>query len=637
MTNLYLPDATLSVEALAAHLLPSSLIDQGPKLVPALAQSLLAVASLRPFNPNALVPNPNSWTSRDQGPLLAFLLARAPYEDQLPVMTAWPAEEAGFTPALAESRNRAKSERLIREKGEGCRGSVDAVDVEWLAAVLLAKGADPWVDRSADNPLGTPLARALEHDMSGLVVRMMGMEGAPSWSELASAPVKPKLASLRSHDSWLHAVAASREPRPQMLAMLLEKGGPVSVVSGQPHPLAKAWPWAVEVFAQAGRLPEVSAQKSVLSAWRSRLKSRELSVEEMTTMEMRLTSKSNENLEQVQMAALFAQELASPNWGTMMGRGSSHPEPHGLGAEDLVVRLGVEKGSLAGQWSRAAVQAVRYLRAFGGRGVTSWSFAQMGSNSGIHEVALESGALASARGFDWRPGQSIDGVFMLALYGMDVEEGDNLLRDYTKRKFNGNLEALGIKDGQAWGRAQLDSAIGFTEALVGRGTSKVNNRLVAIWGTVARRLPGVFDDQPEQLVRLMRCLMGTGAKPLIKVGTEKQQMTFDTHLEASEFLRHVLPKDWSVQSPPDFSSLDSAWAGMAAEVALLVGNPEWQDALVGGVGSLDKAARDRLQAWVKAQPTDVKPEEREFPVRVKMALMDATLEPAAPQARRPRM
>lgn len=625
-----LPDSGLTLEALASELLKAP----DAKVTPAVAQALLMVAATVQVDPNALVPSPH-YRSQDQGPLLPFLLDRAPFGTPALPVRPWPLEVSGFTETLraplqkAVEAEYAKSQQEKRYHVE--KGS--ALDVEWLAALLVAGGADPWEDVSEKYPLGRSLARALEHNQVGLVDRLMAVPGGPSWAEVARQRVGNETKQLRTRTTWLHAVVdRNHHEWAPLLERLLAHAGPEHDVT--PHPLSMAFPWALEAYAKAGKLPTDSAVvKPIVSQWRARLKSTELSAEQFSAMENRLLGRELNEPTTSAREALFAQGLGRMPWGGTFG--SSRPAPSKLGVEALLERAPVSRGALAGQWSHAAVLLVQQVRSFETRGVSSWSFLDWAFGSfDRQQQAFEKGQLAAAIGFDWRPGVSIDGLMLLGLYGTETQRGDGLLSSYYTQRFEENMNALGIEDGPAWALQHRDSAVVFTKALVGRGSEGINKHVAKIWALVLERLPGLFDSNPALLVELTRCLAGPDFSPLqttsfkdVKRGEEVEKVPdLKTGNDGLSGLLKVLPGNWTNDRPPVFDELPEAWRCVGAEAALRMSTPAWLEALAEGVPSLDVVTQERVTRWVEVRRPLLSEGEHEVEralVRIKEALLDA--------------
>ena len=625
-----LPDSGLTLETLASELLKAP----DAKATPAVAQALLMVATTVSVDPNALVPSPH-YSSQDQGPLLPFLLDRAPFGTPALPVRQWPLEVSGFTEALraplqkAVEAEYAKSQQEKRYHVE--RGS--ALDVEWLAALLVAGGADPWADVSETHPLGRSLARALEHNQVGLVDRLMAVPGGPSWAEVAHQRVGHETKQLRTRTTWLHAVVdRNHNEWAPLLERLLAHAGPEH--EGTPHPLSMAFPWALEAYAKAGKIPTESAVvKPIVSQWRARLKSNELSAEQFSQMENRLLGQDLEAPTTSAREALFTQGLGRMPWGGTFG--SSRPAPSKLGVDALLERAPVTRGALAGQWSHAAVLLVQQIRSFGGRGLGAWSLLDWAFGSfGRQQEEFEKGQLSKAIGFLWRPGVSIDGLMVLGLYGTDIRQGDSLLKGYYTELFEGNLAALGIEDGPCWAFQHRDDAVAFTKALVGRGSPAANARLAQVWAVVIERLPGLFESNPALLVELTRCLAGPDASPLQQVSMKSVKRCNETEqvpdlkagLDGLSGLLKVLPGNWTNDRPPVFEDLPASWRCVAAEAALRMSTPAWLKALAEGVPSLDVATQERVAGWVEVRRPLLPEEDHEGEralVRIKEALLDA--------------
>lgn len=459
----------------------------------------------------------------------------------------------------------------------------EPVDVEWLAAVLLAAGADPWANRSDGDPLGPCLTRAMDHHLFGLVVRMMDMPGAPAWKALAEAPVPTAARHPRARESWLHAVAASKEPREACLAQLLAAR---PEVSSNPHPLARAFPWALAAYDRAGQRPtDPALGKSLLAHWRQRLKSKDLSVEEFTQMEMGLSGLSAGDTAQADQRAHAAQlvrELGQVPWGSAKGTSVDR-----CTVATLQRRGSVAKGALAGEWTLLAAAALQHLRGYNSHGVSSWTL-DWHLEKGHPARA---GDLQAARGFDWRPGVAIDGLLVLSLGGMAFSP------NAPDSSFLENMALLGVDDGEAWATEHLPAALAFTRVLAGSATAA--EQLSETWGALARRFPRLLETRPDVMRDVVRLL-----EPHPGLDTSYRQASRvwapvlggDRHL--SPLVRQMIPGVWTDAKPPVFADLPPAQQALAVEVAFLLRAPAWTAALIEGIPALPTESRERVQGWL---------------------------------------
>lgn len=362
--------------------------------------------------------DPNSLVQTRLGPakvssLLSFLLSKVP-NDSCKVKVQWPDTLDDF-------------QEMTFPEG------VFPHPAEWLGAMLLSKGADPWA--KGEVVVGTsrhagqvakwgypsvtaPIFQALRCGMLGLADKMIQMPGAPSIERLAHDPTEwmtlPVRDSAAVNESWLHRVA-SEEIFIPVLEWFLDKGITPRKES-RFHPLEQAHPKALVIFKEKGLLPSDKAtQRRLASAWRARAKSQELSANDLTKMVAVLEGRAVNPEEKT--ASEFMILLTKNAWGSTPSE--CHRYAYNTGAKKLVQRAEVTTGALSGTWSRLAALMVNRLRQ---------SRMTVNRSSGIPRYELEGmlgeedakkpgPLLANAIGFDWRPGIAIDGLVSLALLG----------------------------------------------------------------------------------------------------------------------------------------------------------------------------------------------------------------------------
>lgn len=560
--------------------------------------AIAAFAGQVEFDPNALVPV--KWGEAKTTSLLNLLLSKVPHAvPKTPVK--WPAtlEELG---------------------GVSFPENASPHPAEWLAAMLLAKGADPWaygeVEMVGSSQAGkvakwgyptvnAPIFQALRCAMVGLADRMLQMPGAPSIERLAHDPTQwmslPLRDSAAVHESWLHRVSAEASLLP-VLEWFLDKGVKPRPES-QFHPLEHACPEALEVFASRGLLPSDRAtQRKIASAWRARAKSEDLSAGHLTQMVAKLENKEASPEDQV--ASEFMVLLTKNAWGSSPPF-RSHQDSYAqdVGAVKLTQKAEVTSGALSGTWSGLAAFLVNRLRQAGrgGAGVPSYDLEKMLGK----EAAEKPGPLlASAIGFQWRPGVSIDGLVSLALLGRGsgaVYEKESERR----REFERAAARLGVLDPYGWAREHASSSMAFTSVFMGRGATAAFDALFAAWERALSVCPDLLEETPEAKRDLLAALTGNFTMADESRTKKAAQLTAPWY-PAFDYR--------STSTFPDLGRLDSSEVSLALEVALATNSSEWLRGIGDGIDHLSKEDLDRIDEWaalIRRSKNRKKPEEME--------------------------
>lgn len=598
------PMAELAKELLGGH----------NHMSPARARALLAFGQRVPFDPNALVVDTYA------RPLMAFVLERMPYYTE-GTNHDWPDAAEGFAD-------------LSVKQWDGPQAQ--AASGEWVAAALMAAGADPWragqrtQERSSPVQWGyphssAPVFHALRCGMAGLVALMMKKPGAPSVDELFHSPVSPKFEQVRqaAWDSWLHAACAE----PKMIHVLnwaLDQGVRPNPSSTR-HVLEFAHPGALDAFASRGLLPTDKALvRRLESAWRSRAKAEDLSSQKMVAMSAKLKgeSVSSEDL----LASDFMVLLTKNPWGKQ----SFLANPCNLGVEFLASRARVPTGALAGNWSGLGAQLVHRLRQSSDRGSGAADFylEEMIGRKGLESISSPS-PLAPSIGFDWREDVAIDGFVALMMLGRsNPTRSDQDWRELLKKE--GAL--LGIGEVLEWANAHVDDAISFTEAMIFRGAESAAGTLTQVWRKALEVNPDYLGGSMERRLRLM--------------GALHSHFSLKERGRVNRLVSALTPWTAAVSNGvPDFSTLDSQELSLALETALVTRDSAWLEKLPECFDRFSDRDLDRIQVWLKALDKEARadPSIRDdarvgvIESCLKQKVFDSSLKPAAPQKPRPRI
>lgn len=547
-------------------------------LDPPLVAALLALAGRTPFDPNARVPHWNQGAALSE-PLLTYIVRHAPL-GALPHPRRWPSRPEDFGEGLWI---------------EGVPGA-QQVDAEWLAAAVLAAGADPWSDRSPEQPLGSALAAALAANMPGLVHRLLDMPGAPSPQEVAQTPwtntpgnaLAQRMGTGAHHAHWWAALTA-QPYHTAVCATLLERG--LRPTEALAPALEDAAPASAVAMARYGWLPTAApALKRLREQWRRRLKSGNLDSESFTALETVVQTPGGPPMTAAQAAAVAV--LTSREWGGL-GDGA-------IGTQDLTDMLARvhlpahPREPWEGQWSGLALQMARALRRWNLHGVAVWEARQLmgpfAREAELPTMEEAAGRLAPALGFEWRPGVAIDGVAVLALVGMDDKQ-------HNRGQWIANAHCLGLDDPLRWACRHMPDAVVFTEAVLAKQTKReALERFQTIWAEVARKIPMALNAHPDHAVRLLRALNRKGWQSLKDdlVGA----MTPLAWLDSTQGPVGVL----GMNAPPPLSGLPEPLRALAVEITLALKGEHsqgWWEAVLqaGREGALDQASRARLKEW----------------------------------------
>lgn len=461
------PASHLAVEAIAAAFRANGL-----PVLPFTVAGLVALLDRFPVDPNArfpLKPGQEGTVS-----LLGAVLRMAERSPTAPSHTDWPLAPEGLALPLAHRP-----------------AALDSLDLEWLAALLLALGADPWADVTPDDPLGDVLPRALALRWSGLAARAWAHEaGRPSLATLQEARPAGARKSLRGWLDW----ASEAEGGADVVRWLLAVG--VRPAEG-PHSLAWAsGPLVVDVYRDAGALPAAAGEeRKVTQAWDSRLKRGEITPETAVALKTALEEAGQGGVgsdpADLKAQADIAAAMALGSWSDT---GVIRPGQRTMAELCQVGPL--EKGPHRGRWSLLVALLFQDIR-------NNWSHAigalRLGSVldlpkapiavswSRYPEQALDfrgqEGVLAGALGFEWRPGISINGPLALVLRGYQGSHSN-----HAAHEFQGLLAMLGIQDFDAWWRAHALDAAAFTRAIA-QTQQHARDRLARVWMMILEQHP----------------------------------------------------------------------------------------------------------------------------------------------------
>lgn len=583
------------------------------------AAALVALAQRVAFDPNATLERAGSVI-----PLLTYVVSQAPGQPWRSTDRPWPLALEDFGDHL-----------LVPGAGDE---PPELVDAEWLAATLVAAGADPWVDAGQEG-VGMAAVHAMERGMLGLLKRFLAAPGAPPVSTLAAAQHEGR--------SWLYRACTKDKEQP-LLAFFLDNGARPGPEETAPM-LEGASPQGIREFALRGLLPTEKAQvRRLETAWRQRMREKGLTAEEMVEMSALLSGKHTENAEEDARPLRFTQELAQP-WGESWREYARGAYAANTGADALLEQAVIPSGRLSGRWSGLAVKLAKRLRTAGNNGVptfdlrtmVSWADDGTGRYAGCPPEGNE-GLLKGAIGFEWRPGLGIDGLVALVLLGQGDRENEDALAEVR----HAAAQLMGVADVEVWATAHVESAVAFTEALVSPTAQTAATTLAGVWHHALEHHHGWLESRPDLAKRLLQSLNGNfrlEALPRFspKTGLPKWPPAM------LGILTHIAPGAASPGFVLDQVPEHERW--VALEIALMVERPEVLTAILKMKG-LRHSEIQRMQTWAAATAAKLKsgntalPEDVIRPLLAQVhhltlahAIAEPVLDTPSASSRRPRM
>lgn len=585
-TALTLPSAHLpppsNADALVAHLTQVQRQPEGHTVLlePAEARGLLSQLSQWPFDPNARVPCVAPNRNSALRPVLAHVLSRLPPTRPVPPCpaAAWPSTVDAFGAAWWGAW-----------KDPDRPGGGEAVDGEWLAAVLLAAGANPWADRTPKAPWGESLPSALERGYGRLACRMMETAGGPSWDEVARMPCPKAVNGVSGFvpKTWWTAVAASPSLLP-VFEQVMHHAVPWPTQG--PHPLDHVAPQTLGVAARYGRLPTQATEvRRLRTAWGARLRANQIPAATFTQMEAVLAgspdgaSPTPPDAERTRESQAL-QALTKHGWGSQSYGLPRHPHAQSPTAAQWCERVEVTGATaVRGTWSRLAIEWMQALR---GCRQGQWdSLPAMPLQAWLANPSFDPqvnrGALTPAIDFEWRPGIPMAGLAWLMTHGARMDPIPK----------QGNLSVLGVDDETVWTQRHLPSAVAFTQAVLQRASGKAHSNLLRVW-LVAVEVAAVRQAlyaQPSETLTLFRALHNQFYGEGMMV--DLWQRLSDPHCSRPRFARppDVLSNHvWLATEPP--------WRLVEWEVGLGTRSLEWLEQTANK--GLQASELERLEAWL---------------------------------------
>lgn len=189
-------------------------------------KSLLSIAALSNFDPNERLtygPRNKEASILDAVLMLSAGFAEYPHRD-------WPQDPALFDVSLLKNQ-------VIRQ--------IQGVDTEFVAALFVAHGANPWVNRGGDIPQAVEQVFIL--GMSGLFERFLECDGALSADE------------VMDDLNWIDAMQSERHL--DILRLVLSKGARFENSAHVVSVLSKSKPANARIVLESGACPDLNEKE----------------------------------------------------------------------------------------------------------------------------------------------------------------------------------------------------------------------------------------------------------------------------------------------------------------------------------------------------------------------------------------
>lgn len=596
---------------------------------------LLTLMQWFDFDPNARLSY-TAWVNRKEKQfnvsLLEAILLLGTHARPVCTDRTWPLTLEGL--ATLESTSNVLSQK-------------DGLSVEFLAATLIALGADPWAEVSSEDPLGRVLPLALMNHMGGLAERIWQCEkGRPPVEALSTAT--PWGENKKSIVGWLEWVTAETHGS-STAAWLLGKG---VVPNPKAHPLTLAQTGdMVATYTKNGIALDEKLQNKLIVAWQGHVNRQTLSESGFVSLKQALNnlsdtpSSSSLTAEEEHAIAAITKEYGevawnksdSPQWGSWL-RGEEHKRAD---ADGLDKRIVISLGVLKGQWNPFVSWLFRHLRSSkDSQWTLEWLFQKPVS-------PRPKGWLANTIGFDWRPGISINGMMAFSL----AQAQPRNAKDHHTKNFEDILHALAIDDFKSWLEEQHDAMVAFSQAF-SRGDN-AKEKWCENWQTVfdcnlhLRQTWSDFFLSLPRLAPIHDLESGYKQPKNFKIGTHHLSFRGGDFLRWWVFYDH---REGDVYHVPDPSRLALTCEGTSEliETVLVLGTdqPQWWEALEtrASQGTLNTAHQARVQVLIDnlSQPTQKGKQAKPQPVtqqareRLKGILLAASLPQASSEAKRAR-
>lgn len=522
----------------------------------------------------------------------------------------------------------------------------DGLSVEFLAATLIAAGADPWAEVSSEDPLGRVLPLALMNHMGGLAERIWQCEeGRPPVEALSTA--SPWGENKKAIVGWLEWVTAEEQGL-STAAWLLSKG---VVPNPKFHPLTLAKTGEMlTTYTKNGIALDEKLQNKLIVAWQGHVNRQTLSESGLVSLKQALKNLSDTpssllTAEEEHAIAAITKEYGevawnksdSSEWGSWL-REEKHKRDS---ADGLDKRIVISLGALKGQWNPFVSWLFRHLRSSkDSQWTLEWLFQKPAT-------PRPKGWLANTIGFEWRPGVSINGMVAFSLAQAQPKNA----KDHHGKNFEDILHALAIDDFNSWLEEQHDAMVAFSQAFF-RGEN-AKEKWCANWQTVfdnnlhLRQTWSDFFLFLPQLAPICDLESGYNQPETFKIGTHHLSLMGNELSKWWVFYDHREGDVYHIPDP-DRLALTEEGTTELIETVLVLGTdqPQWWEALEARAsqGMLNQAHQARIQTMIndlskgvaKAQKINATSVTQQARERLRGVLLSASLPQASATAKKAR-
>ena len=480
------------------------------------------------------------------------------------------------------------------------------LDTEWVAAALTAAGCNPWVMVSGSNhgvnkPLPPEVKMAIIHDMGGLIGRFLDCPGAPSAQYIADA-------YLGDDVTW--STISRNERSNYVLEVLLSRGVRLPDTSRAISVLSQATPNAIKLLAMHDEAIPSAPRNKIEAAWKKRSVAGHLDPNDIETMQMAIWGSVNTHMSQHSLDIAGMLGALGAEWGKFTSGPDSYADGFMAGTgKRLRERSEVKRGPMAGQWSLFAAAVSNRLRRNYGHGALTWSVPVMledrldkKTNIWINadcSVAPHRGFLASAIGFDWRPGISINGVVALVLFGQERRYSYN--QDAQERKIIECItsfgQAAGIADPLSWACENAQAAADFTCVVLKSPKINASRCFLTTWNIALERNPGMAANiRLETRVEIL-----TAITAHFRLSQMRGQESINFEQVAMALFPGVSSKSFQHDRTLSGHDLRAALVLYLARVVVVNSNLNPSlEIIEGRIGELDKSDLDKVRSWIQA-------------------------------------
>lgn len=359
----------------------------------------------------------------------------------------------------------------------------DKVGSEWVAAILMANGADPWEVNGEFCPRKVS-SKYLYHPVVNMVAREMPGLLRNAFKHPNALPVD-EFAELLVQDNWgvrtvrVHALLSEE---PHLMEVLLDAGMSLPTDEAQlVSDLSQANLPALKILADRGLLRDIPSKlaKRINNAWARRIKNSDgLTAETMYEMAACLVPSTTVQVQNAAAETAKIDGILSAPWGELETNLSHF---YGMGI-DALNHVATSKTQHKGNWSTFGAIAMHHFRRCSSNyGSPSYDISKLIDNSRQPLPDLSTpqyrGCLAPSIAVQWREGITMAAPVLMATL---TRSPYNLVKK-IKQDVDEFCLACAVEDFDQFIKNHANELVLFTTGIMKKNSTSQNNVLLNGW------------------------------------------------------------------------------------------------------------------------------------------------------------